>query len=97
MCGSHEYSRIGNLEGLKNYLAYYHDHENNKPSAECLNQCLYIAANKGHLQIIKYLMEEWNAVPDYDCIRTASDVGHIPVVAYLTQSLALADGVKSAK
>jgi hypothetical protein len=97
MCGSHEYSRTGNLEGLTSYLAYYHDSDNNKPSEECLNQCVYIAAKKGHLHIIKYLIEEWNAVPDTDCIRTANDAGHIIIVEYLTQFLALAGDDKSAK
>lgn len=85
MCGSHDHSRTGNLEGLKRYLDFY-----NNPTIECLQQCLYIACSRGHLPVVKYLVEEWNVDPlvrDSECIQIAGLCNHSAVVAYLTQSL----------
>jgi hypothetical protein len=89
MCGCYDSCRTGNLEALKRYFDF-NSNNNRPPTIECLHQCLYLASSRGHLQIVKYLVEDWKVNPyirDNEFIQIAGAFNHIAVVEYLTQSL----------
>lgn len=74
--------RLGDLEGLKLFLATYDDVD---PVGE-YSISLRSASAKGHLHIVKYLVEEHGADPrshDASAIRYAAYHGHLDVVEYL--------------
>ena len=63
------------------------------PAAED-SSVIRIAAEKGHVDVVKYLMEEENekygidpAAEDNWAIREAADMGHLDVVKYLMEEV----------
>ena len=53
---------------------------------------LHIVALNGHLQVVKYFIEDWNCNPnnkgqrDWTCLHAASRNGHLDVIKYLVDS-----------